>query len=136
MALVLFMVLGSRAPWAPISSLRHLVSLSSQYHQYLLGSKMSWAPIPSNRKFEAVGAQLISGAQQILMVLGAREPRTMKSTKATHPICCVPIEQRILRIDRNQNLNINCLTICFCLYDSPPCVPAFPVGRAFQTRYS
>ena len=35
-----------------------------------------------------MGAQLILGAQQILMVLGAqgaREPRTMKCTKAENP---------------------------------------------------
>ena len=69
------------------STIHGLGALGSQHHQYLLGSKMSWAPIASNRKFEAVGAQLISGAQQILMVLGAqgaREPRTMKCTKAVY----------------------------------------------------
>ena len=47
--------------------------------------KLVGLPLLPNRNFEAMGAQLISGAQQILMVLGAqgaREPRTMKCTKA------------------------------------------------------
>ena len=69
-ALVHFMVLGSRAPWAP-----NTINIC-------WAPEMSWAPIASKRKFEAMGAQVISGAQQILMVLGAREPRTMKCTKA------------------------------------------------------
>ena len=59
-ALVHFMVLGSRAPWAP-----NTINIC-------WAPEMSWAPIASNFLFEAMGAQLISGAQQILMVLGAQ----------------------------------------------------------------
>ena len=62
-----------------------------------------WAGLPllPTCFLEAMGAQLILGAQQILMVLGAqgaREPRTMKCTKARPPITRVGQEQATRKI--------------------------------------
>ena len=75
------------APWAPISPPppSGLPGLPTPPISAGL-PKLVGLPLLPNRNFEAMGAQLISGAQQILMVLGAqgaREPRTMKCTKAS-----------------------------------------------------
>ena len=77
------------APWAPISPPppSGLPGLPTPPISAGL-PKLVGLPLLPNRNFEAMGAQLISGAQQILMVLGAqgaREPRTMKCTKAPKP---------------------------------------------------
>ena len=64
------------APWAPISPPppSGLPGLPTPPISAGL-PKLVGLPLLPNRNFEAMGAQLISGAQQILMLLGARETR-------------------------------------------------------------